>query len=283
VASPLLTRVITGSITIQYLGSDVLAAGADENDLTLYFWDGHSWSELDTVLDTYFNMASASSQGTGVYALMASVKIPLYGAGWNLVSYPLPGTRAITEALRSIEGSYGIVYGYVMTDTADPWRVHSVDVPAYVNRLHALQFGRGYWISATRAITWYLSGGPDLLAPRSVASSGTTQSPPATYYGSLLAGQGFTPTAGMTLTAWIDGKLCGQSSTLEVGGEVVYSIHVSAGDPGGVTGCGELGKAVMFQVDSRSMAPAALWNNNRLWEHPLRPAWSAYLPVVVRH
>jgi hypothetical protein len=276
------TSVLTGSISFQYLGSDVLVAGADESDLSIYFWDGNKWNPLDTVLDTYFNMASAPSRGPGVYALMTSVKIRLYGPGWNLVSYPVRGTRAITEALRSISDTYSIVYGYVVTDTSDPWRVYGVDVDSYVNRLHRLRFGQGYWISVTKTITWYIGGDSDSKA---LAASDVQNmpGPPATYYGPLLAGQGFTPTAGVTMTAWVGRKLCGHGRTLEYGDEVVYSIHVFADVPGGTTGCGTPGRYVTFKVGSQAYAPAAAWNNRRLWELALRPAWCFYLPLVLRY
>jgi hypothetical protein len=283
VASPNVTRVLTGSISIQYLGNDVLIAGADESNLTIYFWDGDEWTALDTVLDTYFNLASAPSQGEGVYTLMASVKIPLYGLGWNLVSYPIPGTRPITQALRSISGAYAIVYGYVVTDTTDPWRVHGVGAPSYVNRLHELRFGQGYWISVTEPITWYLGGTSETLAASDVQSPQNVQSPPATYYGPVLAGQGFTPTAEMAMTAWVNGNLCGQGQTMENDGQVVYSIHVLADGPGGATGCGAPGKDVTFWVGVQTMAPAAVWDNRQLWELALRPGWRVYLPLVLKH
>jgi hypothetical protein len=238
------------------------------------------------VLDTYYNLASTPSQGEGVYALMVSVKIPLHGPGWNLVSYPLPGSQAVTDALRSISGTYAIVYGYVVTDTSDPWRVYGVGAPPYVNRLHELRFGQGYWISVTEPITWYLSEGPDPLAAGDVQSPQSLQDmqgPPATYYGPVLTGQGFTPTVGMAVTAWIAGNLCGQGRTMEVGGEVVYSVHVSADGLGGAAGCGEPSRYVTFKVDSRAMSPTAVWGNNRLWELPLQPGWRVYLPLVLRH
>jgi hypothetical protein len=282
-ASPNITRLITGSISIQYLGSDSLVAGVDEDDLSLYFWDGNQWAELDTVLDTAYNLASTPSQGPGVYALLASTRIPLLGAGWNLVSYPLPGSQPVTAALRSISGTYAIVYGYVVTDTADPWRVHGVGAPPYVNRLHRLQFGQGYWISVTRPITWYLGQDSDPPAAGDVQAAQSVESPPATFYGPLLAGQGFTPTAGMAMSARVGGKLCGQGRTVESGGEVVYSIHVSADGPGGTSGCGEPGMYVTFKVGSRAYGPAAAWDSNRLWEIALRPSWQVYLPLVMRH
>jgi hypothetical protein len=275
------TAVLTGSISFQYAGNDVLLASANEDELSIYYWDGGDWRELDTVVDSYFNMASAHSQGPGVYALLGSVKIALYGPGWNLVSYPVPGTRVVTEALRSIEGSYAIVYGYVTTDTADPWRVHGVGAPGYVNRLQELRFGQGYWISATETITWYVGGAEAQMAD-SLSSLQSMESPPATYYGAVMAGQGFIPTAGQTVSAWVKGKRCGQGRTMEVDGEVVYSIHVFADGPGGAAGCGEPDRAVRFRVGVQAMWPAAAWDNRRLWELPLHPGARIYLPLILK-
>ena len=100
---------------------------------------------------------------------------------------------------------------------------------------------------------------------------------------SVLAGRGFTPTAGMTVTAWVGGKLCAQSRAMDVDGQVVYSVHVLADGPGGAAGCGAPGRTVTFQVGSRVYAPTAAWDNRRLWELPLHPAWRVYLPLILRH
>jgi hypothetical protein len=76
VASSHVTRVITGSISFQYLTTDVLLEGADENALTIHYWDGACWQALVTVHDAYYNLASAPSQGDGIYALLAGVATP---------------------------------------------------------------------------------------------------------------------------------------------------------------------------------------------------------------
>jgi hypothetical protein len=172
-----------------------------------------------------------------------------------------------------------------MTDTADPWRVHGVGTPSYVNRLHELRFGQGYWISATETITWYLAATPafEALAASGVLGAKSMESPPATYYGPLMAGSDFTPTPGMVVTARIEGHPCGQGRTMDDKGQVVYSIHVLADGPGGAAGCGEPGSKVTFWVGGQAMSPAATWDNNRLWELPLRPDWWVYLPLVLRH
>jgi len=67
---------LTGSISFQYLGLDALTEGVDETTLTIHYWDGLAWMALPTVRNTYYNLASASSQGPGVYALLAGVTTP---------------------------------------------------------------------------------------------------------------------------------------------------------------------------------------------------------------
>jgi len=94
---------------------------------------------------------------------------------------------------------------------------------------------------------------------------------PATYYGPVLAGIGFSPAAGMAVTAWIEGNLCGQSSTMVVEGQVAYTVDVLAEGLGGAEGCGALGRRVTFEVGSQIMEPNVGWDNSQAWELPLRP------------
>ena len=77
---PVNNSVLTGSITFQYLGDDVLIEGKSEDELSIHFWDGAQWRTLATHLDTTFNLASASSQGAGIYALLAGVTTPIITA-----------------------------------------------------------------------------------------------------------------------------------------------------------------------------------------------------------
>lgn len=80
VASPNVTQVITGSVSFQYLGIDALVEGIserEEDQLVIYFWDGRDWQALDTVLNTTYNLASAKSQGSGVYVLLGPAFVEL--------------------------------------------------------------------------------------------------------------------------------------------------------------------------------------------------------------
>jgi hypothetical protein len=70
------TAVLTGSISFQYLGNDIAIEKVRETDLRVHFWDGASWRVLPTYIDEYFNLASARSQGPGIYALLAGVTTP---------------------------------------------------------------------------------------------------------------------------------------------------------------------------------------------------------------
>ncbi len=271
-----------GSASIQYLSNDVLVAGANEADLLLYFWDGSSWSALDTILDTYYNLVSAPSQGQGVYALMASVKIPLYGPGWNLISYPVYATRRVTEALISIQGVYTTVYGFEANDTNDPWRIYDVTMPDWGNSLGVLEFGKGYWINASDSITLHLKTGVAGANMAGEADQGLPE-PPSTFYGTILPGEGFTPTAGMTIGAWIGDAPCGQGKSRDISGQIGYVVHVFS-DGLGATGCGTPGKVVRFTVDEQRMSNEITWDNWQVWHLDLNPATErkAYLPLIVR-
>jgi hypothetical protein len=76
VASPG-TQVISGSVTFQYRGEDVLIAGLREESLRIAFWNGAYWRMLPTVQNTTYNMASAAGRGPGIYALLGARSTPM--------------------------------------------------------------------------------------------------------------------------------------------------------------------------------------------------------------
>jgi hypothetical protein len=275
------TSMPPGSVSVQYLSNDVEVAGANEEDLALYHYHEGEWHELATELDDYFNMASAPSQGDGLYALLASVRIPLYGPGWNLVAYPIPGAKPVADALASIAGFYSTVYGYVPDDPGGIyWKIYDASMPPFLNDLQVLEFGHGYWINATASVTLYLNGGTGAEPALPVALG----LPPSAFYGTLRPGWGgFTPEPGMLVTAWIDGHFCGQARTISAAGEVMYVIKVWAEGTGAAHGCGLTGRQVSFQVNGQPVYPAAVWDNERVWNLPLvvNP-FQVFLPFILR-
>lgn len=276
-----ITSYTKASIAFEYLGFEVLASGLPEQDLTIYYWDGSSWQRQPTVLNTVQNIVSAPLPGQGIYALMVSIEITLHGPGWNLFSYPVQGTKPITEVLQSIAGSYTTVYSYEPTDASDPWKIYDVNVPGWVNDLHTLRFGRGYWIRATESITLYLNAD---MVTAAVADRGLPTLP-TTYYGAVLASQTFVPSAGMSVVAYVNGRSCGQGQTREVDGQIVYAIDVWADGLDNAAGCGMTGSRVTFQVGSYVMENTTAWDNMQVWEVALSsslPQNSLYLPLVTR-
>ena len=74
-------KTLTGSISFQYLGSDALALGlveADEQALQIYHCPDRErvCKALDTIINIKYNLASAASQGSGFYALLARTRKP---------------------------------------------------------------------------------------------------------------------------------------------------------------------------------------------------------------
>ncbi len=280
--------VIDGAISFEYMTSDVIAANADEQDLTIYFWDGTTWTELSTLRDAYYNVASAQSQGPGIYTLLASVQIGLTSPGWNLISYPLRGEPSVNEALASIDGSYTTVYGYEPLEVTAPWTIYDPSLPPVLNSLNELQFGKGYWINATDAMTVHLS--PDIASAPDSAIDPATASvppPPATYYGTVISGEGFTAEVGQPVVARINSIICGQGTTREVDGQIMYIVTVSADGSGSAAGCGRTGATVTFEVGGQAMATTAAWDTSQVWEVPLSltaptSSGAIYLPLVRR-
>ena len=263
-----------GSISVQYLGNDVTVAGADESDLRLYYYNGTGWLELATILDTYYNMVSAPSQGTGIYALLASVRIPLYGPGWNMFAFPLREAQPLTTALASIEGFYTTLYGFDPTLPVDErWLVYDTSHAPIFNTLLSLEFGKGYWINASESLTLFLSPqaqdaplAPDIPAP------------PALFYGVLLPKPGFTPQAGMLVQAYANGLPCGQDVAEAYQGQVVYSV-IAWND----NACALAGAEMTFTVNGQAMRQAALWDNSASQRLDLYGGdWQIFLPVTNR-
>ena len=123
-----------------------------------------------------------------------------------------------------------------------------------------LEFGRGYWINVSRPVTLQLqvASGEPISGTAAVAAALTNpvsrRTPPAVYYGTL-------PAAAMsgTITAWIDGKLCGKGRV--VLDEQSYIVKVDAADEGATAGCGAPGKQVSFKFLDGTVVNTVDWDN----------------------
>ncbi len=277
------SKLADTSISFGYLGDQV--PPGEETFLRLYFWDtspdgcgadaAPCWRPLQTFRDTQYNVVSAKTQGPGLYALMSSMEIPLSGPGWNNFAYTLQEPQPVGQALASIDGAYTVVYGHQSGDSETAWRVYGPSAPAWVNDLDELKFGQGYWIHTTEAIILYLSGQE---TARAASVGGLT--PPATYYGTLIATDDFTPQIGTQVTAWIDNKQCGQTETKEMNGQVVFAVKVAADDGGLYDGCGVLDRTVTFEIDGMPKTLEATWDNRHV--RSLTSQMDIYLPIIVR-
>jgi hypothetical protein len=214
------------------------------------------------------NLATAPADASGLYMLAAVVDLPLPSAGWNLFAYPLPETRLVTEALKSLADSYTTVFGYDSTDLNDPWKVYDRQAPPWANDLTELHFGDAYWISMTQPSLLQLAvAQAQPLDSGAVQVSGQTSSlarraPPAVYYGQVLAGQGVSLSVGAPVAAMVvDGQggdePCGLAAvTLAEDGQTLrYVLKVQAADASGNSGCGAPGRSLSFTVAGRPVAP----------------------------
>jgi hypothetical protein len=268
VASPGAT-LPDGSVSIQYLQNDLLTAGVVDEDLEMYFYDGSAWFALDTAVDDYYNLTSAASQGAGVYALFASIRISLAGDAWNIFAYPLRDNQATAAALESISGDYSLVYGFDGTTPDQPWRVYDPSLPAgfdYVNTLDQLQFGSGYWIYALFGTTMYF-GAPPALSPE----AGWL---PVTLYGKMTQDELHTIGGGVPLYVYQNGSLKGTAMTQVLNDMTVYSIQVMLDQDDG---------PVTIQANSYFTRDIQSWletDTNRI-DLPYQQ-WNIFLPMLIR-
>ena len=142
-------------------------------------------------------------------------------------------------------------------------------VPDWVNDLHVLQFGRGYWINMTQAITLRLRGA---TVGCQAAQAADMPGPPATFYGAVLPGPGFTPAAGMRMKAKVGNVICGQAETQRAA--VGRSYTASRSQPTGQAprpAAARPAAPCVSRWSTRLMATVAAWDNNRVQEVPLSP------------
>jgi hypothetical protein len=270
-------RVFTRTIAFEYLQREVPAGY--EHTLRVYYIadDGASWSRLPTELDTAMNRATAqmpdnAANGQGIYALLSTIDMPPFQAGWNLFGYPVPESRTVTEALASIAGAYSALYGY---DPGPPvqWTLYDPGVGArhpemvsLVNDLSQLEFGQGYWLHATQAVTAYLG----VPAGAARQASAALYLPPATYYGWVIPSSGaFTPTLGTSVTAWMEDIQCGQGEVLNWAGRLAYKLQVRSENALAPDGCGVEGRPLVFKVGEQTMAGGRAWGNRQAYFYPL--------------
>ncbi|MBN1890565.1 MAG: VCBS repeat-containing protein [Thermoflexales bacterium] len=270
-------KVFTRTIAFDYLQRE--APAGYEHTLRLYYIpdDGPSWSRLPTELDTAMNRATAqmpdnATHGQGIYALLSTIDMPPFEAGWNLFGYPAPESRTVTEALASIAGAYSSLYGY---EPGPPTRwtlydpgvgLRHPEMVGMVNDLSQLEFGQGYWLHATQAVTAYLG----VPAGAARQPSAALYLPPATYYGWVVPSSGaFTPTAGTSVTAWVGDDSCGQGEVVNWAGRLAYKLQVRSENALAPDGCGVEGRQVVFKVGEQAMAGSRVWGNRQAYFYPL--------------
>jgi hypothetical protein len=262
------------SINIGYQGRDVSTQA--EPGLTIYRWHETGWQRLATTVNVAQNEATALLAGPGLYVLMSSVEIPLVGPGWNLVSYPGPEPQPAPDALRSIEGSYELVYSYEAADRDDPWKLYAPDAPEGVSDLAELRPGAGYWISATQTMTWYISS----LGKQKASTLSTAvlpSKPPSSFYAVLPAGDSAVAD-GAAVVAMIDGAICGRSRARLYHGQMVFVVDVNADGDGAARGCGAPGRRVLIQAGTLTFY--GTWDDRRLQQ--LSPPIRITLPAIHR-
>jgi len=264
-------------IAFDYLQRDVPAGY--EHTLRIYYSpdSGTTWQRLDTDIDIDDNRATAvmpgnDLKGEGIYAVMATVELPALSAGWNLVGYPLPGSRAVRQALASISGAYRSMQWF----DGSAWRIYDPAVAqdhaifdGLVNTLTELQFGQVYWLYANQDIVFFI-GVPQ--AGEITPASALTQ-PPATIYGPVLA-------SGAEVEAWAGQALCATAAIVPLNAGSAYKIQVPAGMS---NGCGVEGQSLALKIAGKTVA-TAVWDNTQATYLPLEQGSAQsfiFLPLLV--
>jgi len=248
-------RQITDTRIIQFSYLQRELPTIPEAQLAVYFHNGASWQRLATSIDSDRNLAAAKMDGSGIYALMATVQLPTFSLGWNNFGYPLAESRPITQALASIDGKYSSVYHFDPVGSPQ-WALYDTTVRApfatLVNDLTTLEFGQAYWLYATESATGYL--------PVDGRQATSFALPPLTLYGEIGPQGTFSPTAGMAIEARINGTVCGTGTVVALPDRLAYKVQVSAETPFGTpNNCGADGRSVSLHADGQTLASNIAW------------------------
>ena len=82
--------------------------------------------------------------------------IPL-SVGWNLIGYPSPEDKNISDALQSIEGNWSKILYYKQ----EQWFGADNELPKMLWTIDELKSGNGYWLKMSNEDTLYISRIPD--------------------------------------------------------------------------------------------------------------------------
>ena len=228
------------------------------------------------------------TDAAGVYVLVATVTVnPSFNAGWNGFGYPLFGSQGVTTALSSIEGQYSILASPSVDGSGD-WLVYDPTVlppfDALVNTLDQLEFARPYWVHVLTPTTLYLNPTASQEMVRQPTFLADEQ-PPGVFYGWITATTGLQPKEGDTLTAWVDGTLCGETTLEMVNGRLAYSLHVAAASKESHT-CGSPDKTIILRLGDARLVDELVWTNREAQFQSLdsdagaTSSLSIYLPVI---
>jgi hypothetical protein len=194
-----------------------------------------------------------------------AVEVPLQGPGWNIFAYAIAGEgKPVADALKTIAGLYTAVYAYEPT-SADPWRIFDPTAPDWVNDLKQLEYGKSYLIYATQ---------PTILHPAAAFAATAALAPPAVVYGDVQrAGK---------VTAWIDGRSCGESQTVAIGAATVFVVEVAS--DANARGCGAPDRTIRFTLDGAELPATIPWDNTQAAEliSGVGDTDDVYLPYVKR-
>jgi hypothetical protein len=302
---------VTATLIMQYQYLQRELPNVREDQLRLYYSpdEGKTWKRIEeTVLDDYGNLASAAmvrengEVKPGIYALMATIAAPGLSPGWNLFAYPDTNTRAVPDALASIDHRYnpGLQYTSVYKyDRATPpatWLLYDQlvemqhpEFSTLVNDLKEMKPLESYWIYALADTVPYIG----VPKPEASSAPASIDLPPGTFYGWVNPTDGFIPQPGDQVKALINGVVCGVGKVVDlpVGagesptqplpknkvflplvfqqtGRLAYKVQVMA-DSG--NNCGVPGREVTFMIGEKVMPNSHPWGNSQACFHPLGP------------
>jgi hypothetical protein len=244
------SEAISGTVAFNYLQQEV--PSGFEHVLSIYYRsleDDAQWTRLETVQDPFHNLAAAlmphTDRGQGYYVLIATVEMAPLREGWNMFSYPVPGSQPVDDALISLADNYEAVYAYEPENGSD-WRI--LDGVADM-----LEYGNVYMILSSDVITPYLKvfNVADSLTEYA-GNSGSGREEVGVILGRV---EGRLPDGEPSVTAMVGSTICAQAQIdSDELGERLFRMTIA---PDSLRpGCGVMGSRVDLYIN-QSEGPLA--------------------------
>jgi len=140
-----------------------------ENNLdTVFYYEDENWYSYSPDKPLFLNSLHTFKESMGVWFKMDSADTLVIAGlfrypvqfnmsnGWNMIGYPSAEAAEPQEVFGDVYGTYKTIFAY--NASSDEWQSYNPDKPEFLNSLHTIIPGHGYWVMATEDTIWEFDG-----------------------------------------------------------------------------------------------------------------------------